>query len=55
MKQELTAQLEKFKVLTGRYPARVDGHQHVHVFPGIRDVFAEVSCVVKQCSFVYRG
>lgn len=42
VKRELRSQIEKFKSLTGRLPARVDGHQHVHVFPIIRQAFAEV-------------
>jgi len=28
---ETSAQLERFKELTGEYPSRVDGHQHAHV------------------------
>jgi len=43
VKRELRSQIEKFKSLTGRLPARVDGHQHVHVFPIIRQAFAEVN------------
>lgn len=42
VKKELMAQVEKFKTLTGNFPGRVDGHQHLHVFPVIREVFAEV-------------
>jgi len=38
----MKAQIEKFKMLTGSYPHRVDGHQHVHVLPIIRNVFAKV-------------
>lgn len=30
-------QLERFETLTGRAPTFVDGHQHVHQFPVIRD------------------
>lgn len=31
-------QLERFQVLAGRVPDYVDGHQHVHQLPQIRDV-----------------
>jgi predicted glycoside hydrolase/deacetylase ChbG (UPF0249 family) len=36
---ELTAQLAAFKELFGRAPDFVDGHQHVQLFPQIRDAF----------------
>lgn len=34
---EITRQLDRFEQLLGRPPAYVDGHQHVHQFPGVRD------------------
>ena len=34
---EMTRQLDRFEQLIGRPPAYVDGHQHVHQFPGIRE------------------
>ncbi|XP_007882600.1 carbohydrate deacetylase [Callorhinchus milii] len=40
--QELRAQVERFRELTGYLPHHMDGHQHVHVLPDIRDVFANV-------------
>ncbi|NXU58400.1 YDJC deacetylase, partial [Turnix velox] len=40
--QELQAQVELFRELTGHLPPHVDGHQHVHVLPEVRLVFAEV-------------
>uniref|UniRef100_A0A8C6XNG5 Carbohydrate deacetylase n=1 Tax=Naja naja TaxID=35670 RepID=A0A8C6XNG5_NAJNA len=42
VKQELIAQVELFCELTGHLPHHMDGHQHVHVLPEIRHVFAEV-------------
>jgi predicted glycoside hydrolase/deacetylase ChbG (UPF0249 family) len=35
----LTAQLTAFKELFGRTPDFVDGHQHVQLFPQVRDAF----------------
>jgi predicted glycoside hydrolase/deacetylase ChbG (UPF0249 family) len=37
LRQEVEAQLEAFERAMGRPPAHVDGHQHVHQFPGVRD------------------
>lgn len=34
----LNRQLERFEAVMGQAPDFVDGHQHVHVFPGIRSV-----------------
>ncbi|NXO85697.1 YDJC deacetylase, partial [Sitta europaea] len=42
VKQELKAQVELFLELTGHLPPHMDGHQHVHVLPEVRHVFAEV-------------
>lgn len=39
---ELNAQLDLFAQGTGRLPDFVDGHQHVHQFPVIRDALLEV-------------
>lgn len=39
---ELEAQLEAFVEVFGRPPDFVDGHQHVHVLPGIRGPFLDV-------------
>ena len=37
-----TAQLEAFEQAVGRAPAHVDGHQHVHQFPVIREALIDV-------------
>ncbi|XP_019362485.1 PREDICTED: carbohydrate deacetylase [Gavialis gangeticus] len=42
VKQELMAQLDLFRELTGHIPHHMDGHQHVHVLPEVRHVFAQV-------------
>lgn len=34
----LHAQLDRFESVAGQMPDFVDGHQHVHMLPGIRDV-----------------
>ncbi|KAM8797591.1 carbohydrate deacetylase [Eudromia elegans] len=42
VEQELKAQVELFHELTGHLPPHMDGHQHVHVLPEVRHVFAQV-------------
>jgi predicted glycoside hydrolase/deacetylase ChbG (UPF0249 family) len=37
IRREIEAQLHAFEQAVGRAPAHVDGHQHVHQFPVIRD------------------
>lgn len=39
---EIEAQLDAFETASGFAPAFVDGHQHVHAMPGIRDALLEV-------------
>lgn len=39
---ELTAQLQAFKQAMGCLPSYIDGHQHVHQFPVIREALVEV-------------
>lgn len=39
---ELRAQVCLFRELTGHLPQHMDGHQHVHVLPEVRHVFAQV-------------
>lgn len=36
---EVTAQIAKFTALFGRPPGYLDGHQHVQIFPQVRDAF----------------
>nr|XP_004670909.2 carbohydrate deacetylase isoform X1 [Jaculus jaculus] len=42
VQEELEAQLSRFRDLLGTAPAHVDGHQHVHVLPGVCQVFAQL-------------
>ncbi|XP_051278334.1 carbohydrate deacetylase [Dicentrarchus labrax] len=42
VEQELRAQVRLFRELTGHLPHHMDGHQHVHVLPEVREVFAQV-------------
>ena len=41
VRRRFDEQWEAFVRVTGRFPDFVDGHQHVHVFPGIREVVVE--------------
>ena len=41
--REVEAQIAAFKQLTGAAPVYIDGHQHVHVLPGIAAVVAQVA------------
>ncbi|XP_042561645.1 carbohydrate deacetylase isoform X2 [Clupea harengus] len=42
VEQELRAQVKRFCELVGHLPYHMDGHQHVHVLPEVREVFAQV-------------
>jgi hypothetical protein len=42
-RRAIETQFDAFAVATGRMPDHVDGHLHVHVLPGIRDIVAEVT------------
>lgn len=43
IRSEIRAQLDAFEQHTGRPPAYVDGHQHVHQFPVVRgELLAEL-------------
>ena len=52
---EIAAQLRAFVDAFGRVPDFVDGHQHVHLFPQVRDAFVKVvaeaapNASVRQC------
>lgn len=44
IERELRAQLQRFSSLfDGAVPAHLDGHNHVHLFPRVRDVVARVA------------
>jgi predicted glycoside hydrolase/deacetylase ChbG (UPF0249 family) len=52
---EIAAQLKKFIDIFGRPPDFLDGHQHIHLFPQVRDAFLKVvaervpEAWVRQC------
>ncbi len=43
LRAEIAAQLRRFTQLLGRAPDFIDGHQHVHIFPQIRDALLAVA------------
>ncbi len=57
---ELRAQFEAFAAAFGRPPDFVDGHQHVHLFPQVRDAALEAvawmapHAWVRQCGSIRR-
>ena len=40
---EVKAQLAAFRAATGSWPRYLDGHQHVHHLPGLRDIVLEMA------------
>jgi predicted glycoside hydrolase/deacetylase ChbG (UPF0249 family) len=56
--REISAQLRAFAAAFGRPPNFVDGHQHVHIFPQVRDAFLRAvvehapNAWVRQCGRV---
>ena len=58
---EIAAQLRKFIDVFGRPPDFLDGHQHVQLFPQVRDAFLKVvaerapTAWVRQCGRARRG
>lgn len=42
LRDEIDAQLDAFEATLGRAPDHVDGHQHVHQLPQVRDALLEV-------------
>lgn len=58
LRAEISAQLTAFERMFGRLPDYVDGHQHAHAFPQIRDAFVDVianavpAAWIRQCGRV---
>jgi predicted glycoside hydrolase/deacetylase ChbG (UPF0249 family) len=58
---EIAAQLRKFIDMFGRPPDFLDGHQHIHLFPQVREAFLKVvaerapAAWVRQCGRARRG
>jgi predicted glycoside hydrolase/deacetylase ChbG (UPF0249 family) len=42
LRREIESQLERFEAGVGHAPSHVDGHQHVHQLPGVREVLLSV-------------
>lgn len=42
LRAEIAAQLDAFESALGRPPAHVDGHQHVHQFPVVRELLVDL-------------
>jgi predicted glycoside hydrolase/deacetylase ChbG (UPF0249 family) len=59
--KEIAAQLRKFIDVFGRPPDFLDGHQHIQLFPQVRDAFLKVvaerapTAWVRQCGRARRG
>jgi hypothetical protein len=55
LEMEIAAQVNAFIAAFGRMPDFLDGHQHVHLFPQVRDAFLAVTALaapdawVRQC------
>lgn len=45
---EINAQIKAFKQVTGQYPQFIDGHQHVHQLPVIREALLQA---IDTCGF----
>jgi predicted glycoside hydrolase/deacetylase ChbG (UPF0249 family) len=43
LRRELARQLDIFTSVMGRAPAYIDGHQHVHLLPGMREAVLEAA------------
>src|SRR6185369_7423132 len=55
IEDELLAQLAAFKELFGRAPDYVDGHQHVQLFPQVRDGFLAAVKAAAPGAWVRQG
>jgi predicted glycoside hydrolase/deacetylase ChbG (UPF0249 family) len=47
---EVRAQIEMFRSMTGSYPKYLDGHQHIHVLPGVFPLDSTCSSFLSSCS-----
>ena len=54
VRAELKAQHERFCQLTGQFPLVVNGHHHVHVFPGIAAVLLDLLAGQRPLPYVRR-
>jgi chitin disaccharide deacetylase len=49
---EIATQLQAFEKIFGRLPDFVDGHQHVHLFPQVRDAFIKTVAEIAPTAWV---
>jgi predicted glycoside hydrolase/deacetylase ChbG (UPF0249 family) len=49
---EIATQIEAFKKVFGTLPDFVDGHQHVHLFPQVRDAFLKTVAEIAPTAWV---
>jgi hypothetical protein len=57
IQMEIERQLQRFYLYFGRWPSHVDGHHHVHVLPGIREIIVGLfykildpqQCYIRNC------
>ncbi|XP_060077285.1 carbohydrate deacetylase-like [Ylistrum balloti] len=42
VRREIQVQIDRYRELTGEIPYHADGHQHIHVIPGVAETFAAV-------------
>lgn len=53
IRRELACQINKFADVIGRPPDFIDGHQHVHQLPGVRDIIVEFVASRPELSSVW--
>jgi predicted glycoside hydrolase/deacetylase ChbG (UPF0249 family) len=46
IKTEIEQQLQRFYLYFGCWPSHIDGHHHVHILPGIRELIFNIFCAV---------
>ncbi len=54
VRAELEAQYDRFCQLTGQFPALVNGHHHVHIFPGIAPILFDLLAGQEPLPYVRR-
>jgi predicted glycoside hydrolase/deacetylase ChbG (UPF0249 family) len=48
LRRSLERQIDRFAAVTGRCPDYIDGHEHVHTFPIIRDIVFETAATLRR-------
>jgi chitin disaccharide deacetylase len=55
IRDEWQAQMQAFEKLYGRLPAHIDGHQHVHHLPQVRDMLIELLAKIPNVPVRHTG